>query len=185
MAKAKTASDQQTGEDIILGGLGIQIIFFGFFVVTTVVFHARMARNPTSRSYAVTGPWRQHVWALYASSALILVRSVFRMAEFGLGNDGVLMQSEAYLLGLDGALMFIVAAIFLWSHPSRVLVGYKNKVERLPSGDIEGVGASGRNTAESFQMLAPGSPQAYKSVSPYESDTSGRVMGPRQYHGGR
>ncbi|KAK4244827.1 RTA1 like protein [Corynascus novoguineensis] len=124
LAKAESKDDQKRGESIILGGLGIQIVFFGFFIVTTVNFHLRIAANPTPRSLsASTGPWRQLVVALYASSALILVRSVFRMVEFGMGNDSVLMSSEAYLLGLDGALMLAVAALLLWCHPSRTIRG--------------------------------------------------------------
>ena len=39
MAKAKTKDDQKMGENVILGGLGIQLIFFGFFVYTTITFH--------------------------------------------------------------------------------------------------------------------------------------------------
>jgi hypothetical protein len=173
MAKAKSPDDQQMGENVILAGLGIQIVFFGFFVVTTIIFHVRIAKKPTSRSYAVTTPWRQHILALYISSVLILVRSLFRMAEFGLGNDGVLMQSEAYLLGLDGALMFLVTAVFLWSHPSRVLeLGYKEALVST-NASVE----SGRETAESFQMMVPSSsvhpdslPEGSKLPRAYDSD---------------
>jgi hypothetical protein len=177
MAQAKTPSDQKRGESIILGGLGIQVAFFGFFIVTTVVFHRRMAKQPTARSYSVTGPWRLLIKALYASSALVMIRSVFRMVEFGMGNDSVLMSSEGYLLGLDGALMFIVAVIFLWCHPSRALAGYK---ESLASST-----ESGRNTAESFQMLAAvnsgGAPPA-GTLAPgkYDSDSTA-VTGQQGY----
>ncbi|KAK3303756.1 RTA1 like protein-domain-containing protein [Chaetomium strumarium] len=161
MAKAKTPDDQEMGENVILGGLGIQIIFFGFFVITTIVFHVRIAKKPTPRSYAVTTPWRQHILALYVTSVLILVRSIFRMAEFALGNDGVLMQSEAYLLGLDGALMFLVTAVFLWSHPSRVLgPAYKEALASANDSVVE----SGRDTADSFQMMVVSAPSS--SVHP-------------------
>ncbi|KAH6640189.1 RTA1 like protein-domain-containing protein [Chaetomium tenue] len=146
MSVAKTHDAQKLGENVILAGLAIQIIFFGFFIITTILFHRRIAAHPTPRSYSVTGPWRQLLIALYISSVLVLVRSVFRMIEFGMGNDSVLMSNEGYLLGLDGALMLLVAAVLLWSHPSRALSGYK---EALASSG----GESGRNTAESFQML--------------------------------
>jgi hypothetical protein len=154
------------GEYIILGGLGIQIAFFGFFMVTAIVFHTRINKNPTPRSFSVTGPWRQHIVALYISSILIMIRSVFRMVEFGMGNDSVLMSNEGYLLGLDGALMFIVAAVFLWSHPSRALRGYKDVLESVESG---------RNTAESLQMLSvhPQSlPLGASAPGKYESDST-------------
>ncbi|KAK3901581.1 RTA1 like protein-domain-containing protein [Staphylotrichum tortipilum] len=153
MAKAKTHSEQKLGENVILAGLAIQVLFFGFFIVTTVTFDLRMRADPTPTSLSVTSPWRTHVIALYACSVLIMVRSIFRMIEFGMGNDSVLMQSEAYLLGLDGALMLIVAALLLWSHPSRALRGYKEMTAASVGGDG---GESGRNTAEGFQMLPGG-----------------------------
>jgi hypothetical protein len=165
------------GESVILGGLGIQILFFGFFIVTTVTFHRRINKNPTARSYSVTGAWRQHILALYVSSALIMVRSVFRMIEFGMGNDSVLMGNEGYLLGLDGALMLLVAAIFLWSHPSRALRGYKE----AEAASIEG----GRNTADSsYQMLAVGGeaqPAGIKTPGMYDASSDGTGMAQPAY----
>lgn len=168
MATAKTKDEQKRAEGVILGGLAIQILFFGFFIVTTVNFHLRMNKNPTARSYSVTGPWRQLVVALYISSVLVMIRSLFRMVEFGMGNDSVLMSHEGYLLGLDGALMFIVAAVLLWSHPSRVLDGYM---------DVAASVESGRNTAESLQMLSiPSETQGgERKTTPqkYDSDSTG------------
>ncbi|KAK4148528.1 RTA1 like protein-domain-containing protein [Chaetomidium leptoderma] len=171
MAQAKTKDAQKLGESVILGGLAIQILFFGFFMVTTIVFHVRIAKNPTPRSYSATGPWRQLIMALYVSSVLILIRSAFRMIEFGMGNDSIFMSNEAYLLGLDGALMLIVAAVLLWSHPSRALAGYK---ETLASSSVE----SGRNTAESFQMLpAHPEPQTVGTKTPGRYDSDGQQQG--------
>lgn len=165
MAQAKTRDSQKLGESVVLGGLGIQIFFFGFFMITTVVFHARIAKNPTPRSFSVTGPWRRLIYALYASSVLILVRSIFRMVEFGMGNDSVLMSHEVYLLVLDGLLMFAVAAILLWSHPSKTITGY-----RPVAGSLE----SGRNTAEGFHMLPVTSGYLSPSMKPVGlSDSDG------------
>ncbi|KAH6843402.1 RTA1 like protein-domain-containing protein [Chaetomium sp. MPI-CAGE-AT-0009] len=171
MAVAKTKDDQKRGENVILAGLAIQIIFFGFFIITTILFHRRIAANPTPRSYSATGPWKQLIVALYICSVLVLVRSVFRMIEFGMGNDGVLMSNEGYLLGLDGALMFLVAAVLLWNHPSRALAGYK---EVLASTG----GESGRNTAESLQMLPVHpevAPVGVKMPARYDSDSTAVV----------
>ncbi|KAK4108852.1 RTA1 like protein, partial [Canariomyces notabilis] len=121
---------QDLGQGIILGGLGIQLFFFGLFIFTTILFHFRIAKNPTTRSFSVTTPWRQQLVALYVTSVLVMVRSIFRMAEFALGANSILMQHEAYLLGLDGALMFLVAGIFVWWHPYKALEGYKEMPKR-------------------------------------------------------
>ncbi|KAH6618357.1 RTA1 like protein-domain-containing protein [Chaetomium sp. MPI-SDFR-AT-0129] len=150
LAKVKTLDDQKLGENVILAGLGIQILFFGFFIVTTVLFHVRITKNPTPLSYSsTTGPWRRLILALYLSSMLILVRSVFRMIEFGMGFDGVLLSNEGYLLGLDGALMVLVAVVLLWSHPSKVVRGHVHGEEGLASVEA----GNGGVTAQGFQMI--------------------------------
>ena len=133
---AKTKSDQNMGNDVALAGLGIQVVFFGLFIVTTIVFHTRINKQPTSASLGATTPWRRLIWVLYISSALIMIRSVFRMVEFGMGNSGVLQRNEGYLFGMDGALMFLVCAAQLWCHPGQVVQGYKT--------------VEGRADAESF-----------------------------------
>ncbi|KAK3315874.1 RTA1 like protein-domain-containing protein [Apodospora peruviana] len=144
LAKAKTKSDQDLGQNIVLAGLGIQVVFFGLFIITTIIFHVRIVRNPTPRSYSVTTPWRQLiVVALYLASVLIIIRSLFRLIEYASGHDGVLMSSEVYLFVFDSVLMFLVAVVFLIYHPGRVLVGYKQVGGSSDDGtDIEGARGS-------------------------------------------
>lgn len=152
-----------------MGGLGIQILFFGLFIITTALFHIRITKNPTARSFSVTGSWQQHIMALYATGALILIRSVFRMIEFGLGYDSVLMKHEAYLLALDGALMFIVAATFVWWHPYKALVGYKDMPKRpWKKGAVDSSGMLPTDTES--QSTIP------KLPGPYDSDATGVMV---------
>lgn len=121
LATAKTESSQKLGNNIILLGLGIQIVFFGFFMVVSVVFHLRIKNEPTSNSHSTTVPWRQLLWLLYTASLLIMVRSMYRMIEYAQGNDGALMQKEIYLYLLDASLMFIVAGLFAVFYPGHML----------------------------------------------------------------
>lgn len=109
------------GNNVILLGLAIQVVFFGFFIVVTVVFHLRINRRPTQKSHAISGAWKKLIWVLYACSLLIMVRSVFRMIEYAEGNDGVLLQNEVYVYVLDATLMFLVTVLLAWCHPSEVL----------------------------------------------------------------
>lgn len=111
----------QRGENIILAGLSIQVIFFGFFMVAIAIFDLRIRAKPTSASLALHLPWRGLVWVLYSTSLLIMVRSIFRITEYGQGNDGELQSRELYTYIFDASLMIIVAALFSWFHPSRVL----------------------------------------------------------------
>ena len=124
----KKPNSAKTGQWIIIGGLVIQIVFFGFFMIVSIIFHRRVLQTPTRRSNVPDIPWRKHLWALYATSLLILVRSVFRAVEYVMGNDGYLMRNEVWLYVFDSVLMFLVVAIFNVIHPSEVkglLKGYK------------------------------------------------------------
>lgn len=115
-----TISAMHTGENIIIGGLVVQVLFFGCFIVTSLVFHQRMRLVPTSRVMAQSPPWQKHLFVLYAASALILVRSVFRLVEYAQGNDGYLISHEVFLYVFDSVLMWVCMAILAWVHPSEI-----------------------------------------------------------------
>jgi hypothetical protein len=113
------------GKNVILVGLAIQIVFFGFFFVVTIAFHQRIQREPTPTSTDADVPWRSYIFVLYTVSTLILVRSVFRVVEYAMGKDGVLMSNEVYIYIFDALLIFICAAVFNIWHPSRIVSAYK------------------------------------------------------------
>jgi hypothetical protein len=115
---SKNSDSRKTGETIIVGGLFIQIIFFGVFVLAAALFHFRMRQVPTPRSLEV--PWQKHMMALYLTSLLILVRSIFRVIEFLQGFEGYILQHEAFLYIFDASLMLIAMLIMNWIHPSEI-----------------------------------------------------------------
>ncbi|WQF89968.1 Putative RTA-like protein [Colletotrichum destructivum] len=121
LASADDKKTNDLGKYVILVGLAIQIIFFGFFFVVTIAFHRRFSQSPRSISTDPTFPWRFYIVILYAVSALILVRSVFRVVEYAMGKDGELMSKELYIYIFDALLIFICVAIFNIWHPSRVV----------------------------------------------------------------
>ncbi|VUC23424.1 unnamed protein product [Clonostachys rosea] len=118
LSKAETPADRNQGETIIIAGLGVQIAFFGLFIITTLVLHRRINRDPTPKSARLTVPWRRLLAVLYVTSMLILVRSVFRLVEYVMGHDGVLQSREVYIYVFDILLMAAVAVIFNVFHPS-------------------------------------------------------------------
>jgi hypothetical protein len=103
----------ELGEKIIVAGLLMQVCVFGFFVVTAMLFHSRLAKQPTHESMQGHVKWRRHLYVLYATSTLILVRSIFRVVEYLQGNDGYLISHEVFLYCFDMLLMAAVMAI-LW-----------------------------------------------------------------------
>ncbi|KAJ4354222.1 uncharacterized protein N0V89_005956 [Didymosphaeria variabile] len=127
---SKTEGAMKTGEKLIIGGLFLQLAFFGFFVLVAGLFHVRLQRNgPASGSVDLTVlPWKKHLMVLYASSGLILVRSVFRVIEYIMGNAGYLLRHEVFLYIFDAVLMLSVMLIFNWFHPSEITELYHERI---------------------------------------------------------
>jgi hypothetical protein len=118
------------GEKVIVAGLFIQIVMFGFFMATAVIFHSRVADSSAVGTLHRTVNWKRHLNILYTVSSLILIRSVFRVIEYLQGNDGYLISHEAFLYAFDALLMAIVMAI--------LLIWYIDDIgKRHNCGDIE------------------------------------------------
>lgn len=121
----------ETGSNVTIGGLVIQLLFFGFFVVVTTVFHFRISRHPTPKSQTDLNNtrgqgWKQRNWStiligLYIVSILILVRSVFRLVEYREGYSGYIMTHEAFMYIFDGLLMWIAMIVMNVYHPAEIL----------------------------------------------------------------
>jgi RTA1 like protein len=78
----------------------------------------RLHNNPTRESYNVDIPWRESLHMLYAVSGLIMTRSIFRVVEYLMGNDGYPLTHEWTLYIFDSVLMFLVTVIFYIRYPS-------------------------------------------------------------------
>lgn len=126
---AGSISAMNTGANIVVGGLVIQLLFFGFFVVVSAVFHWRFKKQPRYTQVSSTrshGPetrmtWEAVLWALYIACLLILVRSVFRVVEFVEGNDGFIMRREYLLYIFDACLMSLTGIVLFIVYPGSFL----------------------------------------------------------------
>ncbi|KAF2186058.1 RTA1 like protein [Zopfia rhizophila CBS 207.26] len=117
----RTKSAINTGQIIILCGLVLQIVFFLLFIITAAIFHLRVRSRPTRKLVSDPAiPWQKHMFALYGSSLLILIRCAFRLVEYAQGRDGSLMSHEIFLYFFDSVLMLGTMVIFAVVHPSEV-----------------------------------------------------------------
>ncbi|EHK48433.1 hypothetical protein TRIATDRAFT_178509, partial [Trichoderma atroviride IMI 206040] len=120
------------GERIIIAGLFAQIVFFGLFIVVAITFQIRFTRYTTGISATAASiphqgalsprlaKWKKHMYTLYAGSVLIMIRSIFRVVEYLMGNNGFLLRHEYFIYIFDAALMFLVMVLFLCVHPSQL-----------------------------------------------------------------
>jgi hypothetical protein len=112
---------RELGQHIITAGLFIQLILFGFFVAAALVFHMRMRRHVAKEpELGLNVPWRQGLKMLYACSALIIARSVFRVIEYMMGLDAYLLSHEWPTYIFDAMLMWAVQAIFCIWFPDKL-----------------------------------------------------------------
>jgi cytochrome bd-type quinol oxidase subunit 2 len=115
--KDKTA---KLGENLIVVGLCMQLALLGFFFMTAAVFHKRLRKQPTIES-STTSVWKSTLYMIYAVSALIFFRSVFRVIEFLQGTDGYSLRNEWTLYVFDAAPMFVVTVVYFWWYPGFLL----------------------------------------------------------------
>lgn len=100
------------GKTIILVGLVLQLIFFACFALITIRVH----RSP-KYNYSIEGQpnaKRNMMRCLYITLILLYIRSIYRVAEYTTGYDGVIASAEWGFYVFDGlaiALSFIVYSI--------------------------------------------------------------------------
>ncbi|KAH8725632.1 RTA1 like protein-domain-containing protein [Phaeosphaeriaceae sp. PMI808] len=149
-----TLKKLHTGEKIIIVGLFVQLSFFAFFVFVAGNFHYRLVNNKPLKKYNLDRddhtrehgrhhssssritpprvslndlPFKRHIYNLYLTSAIIMVRSLFRVIEYIQGNAGYLLSQEVYLYIFDALLMFTVMILFNWFHPSEITAAYEKR----------------------------------------------------------
>jgi hypothetical protein len=109
-----------TATVLVVFGLAVQLISFTLFAVCAIIFHRRLRRNPTARSYQVGPKWVQTLYMLYIVSVLIVIRSVFRIVEYVFGNDGYPISHEWTLYVFDSIPMILVTITFLFRYPGNL-----------------------------------------------------------------
>lgn len=108
---------------IVLGGLVIQVLMFSIFAVIAVVWHRRIKIRPTKASLADSQRrWESIMYMLYAVSVMIMIRSIFRVIEYGMGREGYLLSHEWPMYAFDSALMVATTFGFGWWYPGVLVV---------------------------------------------------------------
>lgn len=132
------------GERIILGALFLQIIMFGLFVLASVIFHYRMRKQPTPQSFNPDLKWEKTLYVLYTVSASIMIRNIFRAAEYARGHDGALLRVEWPIYVFDALLMALTMVIFYWGYPPAKQLKASDSEASIETPQAQIVDASGR-----------------------------------------
>ncbi|KAI6121245.1 RTA1 like protein-domain-containing protein [Pisolithus sp. B1] len=106
---SKSVSTDKLGVTMVLVGLAIQTVPFALFILLCLrVYKPR--------------PWGPIVLALLFSSALIMLRCIYRIVEYAQGSGGYLMTHELWLYLLDALPLFIGVIVYIPFWPSKYLV---------------------------------------------------------------
>lgn len=115
----KSTMDPELGGHIIVGGLIFQIIIFGLFIVTALMFHIRFRRDTKSHE-SNDIPWQTTLVMLYLTSTFVMIRNIFRAIEYAMGSDGYLLSVEWAVYVFDASLMTLTMVAFFVRYPSQL-----------------------------------------------------------------
>ncbi|KAJ5731607.1 RTA1 like protein [Penicillium malachiteum] len=110
-----SSSLSSIGQGIVIAGLGLQVLSFCMFIVTAYVFQTRMRRKPTEEAFDIDLPWKQYLYSIYVIGTLVIIRSIFRIVEYAMGNEGYPLSNEWTLYVFDSLPMFASMVVFgIW-----------------------------------------------------------------------
>lgn len=115
----------------ITAGLIIQLILLGFFFYVAINFQTQLGKQQTRESCNTARPWKATLYMIYTASALIFARSVFRVVEFVMGQNGYPLMHEWMLYVFDAMPMLIVTLIFLYWYPAHILSSASEDTEAI------------------------------------------------------
>ncbi|KAJ7480660.1 RTA1 like protein-domain-containing protein [Mycena latifolia] len=122
------------GKWMTIIGLVLQLISFAFFTYVLILFVRRLrSRFPevwrpplkgTRRPFTAWGThavedWRILYWTLGFTCAVILIRSVFRVAEYSGGPTGYLSTHEGYFYAFDALPLWLAMSLYCVVWPTR------------------------------------------------------------------
>ncbi|OBT49803.1 hypothetical protein VE04_10235 [Pseudogymnoascus sp. 24MN13] len=127
---ADDAEGRQQGINIMLSGLSFQVATIAIFAFLFLEFlwrtHAshKVSTSIQNASLAQSKKWTAFLWSLGSATMLILIRSIYRVAEMAGGYDGELMKDENTFLVFEGVLIVVAVLLLLVFHPGAVLDGF-------------------------------------------------------------
>jgi len=119
-----------TAKAVMLLGLCVALCSFTLFFFLIIYLHLKVLKIKDEEDKK----WRIIFYALYASALLIILRSIYRVAEYAGGYHSAIMLNEGLFYGLDALAIFILMCIWCPFHPGFVVISNKKNKSK---GDIE------------------------------------------------
>ncbi|KAI1626928.1 RTA1 like protein-domain-containing protein [Exophiala viscosa] len=140
VAAANSISKANTGKNVVLVGLALQLVTFGFFVFAAGRLNYKLKTELRNASLPRDRNWEMFLNVINIANLLILVRTLLRLVEFAMGTSNYLTNHEWFFYVFDATLMFLVAAIFLVFHPGYYLpyLGIRRREQKFSKNADKG-----------------------------------------------
>lgn len=106
-------ADQPIGVDLMIAGLGTQILFTSIFCVVLACLYHRLSHIGNRLDKHTT----QYGILLGTAAACLFIRSCWRAAELSGGFNGPLASKEGVFIALDSIPILIMSVILIVAHP--------------------------------------------------------------------
>ncbi|KAF2117571.1 RTA1 like protein-domain-containing protein [Lophiotrema nucula] len=124
-------NEAKIGTNVLIGGLGTQVATFVWFLAIVMRFWQHTKKDVRGDAPA---DWFRVLQAIWVSSCLILVRSIYRVIEFALGIDGYPFRHEWIFYVFEALPMLPAISVFCFVHPAKYIgshggLGKKRTIE--------------------------------------------------------
>lgn len=142
------------GDYIIVAGLILQVLLFICFLVCCVIFNKRFGAHTAKTGATSNVPWRSSLYMLYLTSIFVLVRNIYRIVEFMMGQHGFLLEHEWPLYVFDGSLMILVMVCFFVWYPAQLQPSSRESMIELTSAiSVEDEPTTARGVLERHPLM--------------------------------
>jgi hypothetical protein len=123
-ASANTTSSSNLGRDIMLGGLGFQVLSLILFGIAAGEFALRVMKgkgnwNPRYTNLVSSKLFKSFLIGLLVASVTIFARSVYRCVELSGGFNGTLfVRDEALFMVMEGVMFVLATTCLTLLHPA-------------------------------------------------------------------
>ncbi|TFK45804.1 RTA1-domain-containing protein [Heliocybe sulcata] len=120
LSATSNANMTKLGTKLAIVGLVAQGVSYAFFLFVVMTTHRRYisSHSAHARYHEV---WWNVMWLLYFSSVPIMIRSIYRIAEFAQGSSGYLVTHEIFFYGLDGLPLLIAVLCYAVRWPGQYI----------------------------------------------------------------
>ncbi|EGC29551.1 hypothetical protein DICPUDRAFT_95921 [Dictyostelium purpureum] len=125
---AQTADNpklDKPAKGVMLTGLCIALASFSLFFFLIIYLHIQVLKVQEDDK-----KWRIIFFGLYPSGILIILRSIYRVAEYAGGYHSAVMLNEPLFYGLDALPMFLLMCIWIPFHPAFVNLSKKGSKDK-------------------------------------------------------